>query len=53
MDVKQIKGNTWAIYLPETVCPFYRLDGRRIVLFDSGQKEDRGELIGALESEGL
>lgn len=47
MKFYQVKGNTWALALGETM-PVYRLDERRAILFDTGYPNERGKLEEAL-----
>ena len=52
MELTQVKGNTW-VAEGEELIPFYKLDGRRCVLLDTGLPEEREELEEALLSAGL
>ena len=52
MELTQVKGNTWVAEGTELI-PFYKLDGKRCVLLDSGLLEEREELEAALGAAGL
>lgn len=51
-----VKGNTWCMDTRTTMIGVYRLDGRDVVLLDSGsafQPDESASVMGALEQEGL
>jgi len=52
MKLTQVKGNTWVAEGVEFI-PFYKLDGKRVVLLDTGLLEEREELEAALLEAGL
>ena len=52
MKLSQVKGNTWVAEGMELI-PFYRLEGGRCVLLDTGLPEEREELEEALLAAGL
>lgn len=52
MKLSQVKGNTWVAQAMELI-PFYKLDDRRVILLDTGLKEEREELEAALLDNGL
>ncbi len=52
MKLTQVKGNTWVAEGVELI-PFYRLDGKRCVLLDTGLLQEREELETALLEAGL
>lgn len=52
MKLTQVKGNTWVAEGYELI-PFYKLDGKRCVLLDTGLLEEREELEAALLGAGL
>ena len=43
MKLTQVKGNTWVIEAMALI-PFYKLDSRRVILLDTGLREE-GEAI--------
>ncbi len=52
MKLTQVKGNTWVAEGYELI-PFYKLDGKRCVLLDTGLLEEREELEQSLLEAGL
>lgn len=52
MKLTQIKGSTWVAEASQLI-PFYRLDGRRCILLDTGLLEERQELEETLSAAGL
>ena len=52
MKLTQIKGSTWVAEASQLI-PFYRLDGRRCILLDTGLLEERQELEETLAAAGL
>jgi len=52
MKLTQVEGNTWVAEGMELI-PFYKVDGRRCVLLDTGLRSEREELEEALLSAGL
>ncbi|MGE4275850.1 MAG: MBL fold metallo-hydrolase [Lawsonibacter sp.] len=51
MKLSQIKGSTWVVEATELI-PFYKLDDR-VILLDSGLKEEREELEASFLEQGL
>ena len=52
MNVRQIKGNTWVLEGMEWI-PFYRLEGGRCILLDTGLLGEREDLEQTLLDHGL
>ena len=52
MELTQIRGNTWVIEANQLI-PFYKLDGGRCILLDTGLLEEREELENTLLPNGL
>ena len=52
MKLSQVKGNTWVAEGMELI-PFYKLDGGRCILLDTGLLSEREELESALLEHGL
>ncbi|MEA4934674.1 MAG: MBL fold metallo-hydrolase [Lawsonibacter sp.] len=52
MKLSQVKGSTWVAEAMELI-PFYKLDDRRVILLDSGLKDEREELEASLLEQGL
>ena len=52
MKLSQVKGNTWVAEGMELI-PFYKLDGGRCILLDTGLLSEREELESALLAHGL
>lgn len=52
MKISQVKGNTWVLEGMELI-PFYKLEGGRCILLDTGLPEEREELEAALLDNGL
>lgn len=52
MELKQLRGNTWAFYGTELL-PIYRLEEGGCILMDTGFPDERKKLEQSLEREGL
>lgn len=52
MELRQIKGNTWALEGIELI-PLYKLDDHRCILLDTGLAQEGEGLLAALEAHGL
>lgn len=52
MKIRQIKGNTWVLEGMEWI-PFYRLEGGRCILMDTGLGQEREDLEETLLANGL
>lgn len=51
-NIIHILGDTYVIDTGDQYVPFYEIGDRNIILLDSGYKEDRGLIEGALDSRG-
>ena len=52
MKLSQVRGNTWIAEGMELI-PFYKVDQRRVILLDTGLKQEREELEASLLQAGL
>lgn len=52
MELKQIKGNTWALVAQEYI-PIYRIDSKKCLVMDSGYPNEREKIEAAFAEHGL